>query len=185
MDKQRSRLKTNRVILISGPAGSGKTSLAERIAQNDNWIHVSEDNLWVEIKKGHPVGEGRTIEEQQIIQPAIVKQISTILTKGKNVVLEFINYENPPKPIIYYYKELTRQKIEVLLKVLGPTATVIMERKIIRGRENDNNYEKEIKNAVNQLACLDSSFIQKEWIIDNSCMSIEETYRKYFLEFCQ
>ncbi len=178
-------MKKNSVILITGPAGSGKTSLAERIAQNENWIHVSEDIHWVEIKKGHPAGEGRTSEEQRIVQPAVVSQIVNVLSNGNNAVLEFINYENPPKPLIYYNEELTKYRLEILIKVLRPTETVIMERKIMRGRENDQNYEKELKNARYQLDCLDSSYIRKEWIIDNSKISVEETYRKYFLEFCQ
>src|SRR5215207_4153638 len=88
------KLKDRKTILITGPAGSGKTSLAERIAQNENWIHVSEDVHWVEIKQGHPPGELRTPEEQSIVQPAVVLQIRDLLSKGNSVVLEFINYEN-------------------------------------------------------------------------------------------
>src|SRR5215207_7144093 len=93
------KLKDRKTILITGPAGSGKTSLAERIAQNEDWTHVSEDVHWVEIKKGRPVDEGRTPDEQRIVQSAVVLQVEALLSKGKSVVLEFINYENPPKPL--------------------------------------------------------------------------------------
>jgi adenylate kinase family enzyme len=178
-------LKDCKVILITGPAGSGKTSLANRIAQNENWIHVSEDFHWVEIKKGHPAGEGRTPEEQKIVQPAVVLQVKEQLSKGNNVVLEFINYENPPKPLIYYYEELQKNQCNILVKVLRPTEFVIWERKKLRGRENDQNYEKELKNARYQLGCLDSSYIKDEWVIDNSNMTVEEIYTKYFLAFIQ
>jgi adenylate kinase family enzyme len=179
------KLKDRKAILITGPAGSGKTSLAERIAQNENWIHVSEDLHWIEIKKGHPAGEYRTPEEQRIVQPAVVLQIRDLLSKGKSVVLEFINYENPPKPLIYYYEELGKVQCNILVKVLRPSEQVIMTRKQIRGRADDQDYEEELKNTRHQLACLESSYIEDEWIIDNSEMTVEEVYARCFLGFVE
>jgi adenylate kinase family enzyme len=178
-------LKDGKVILITGPAGSGKTSLAKRIAQNENWVHVSEDLHWVEIKKGHPAEEGRTLEEQQIIQPLVVVQVKELLSRGKNAVLEFINYENPPRPLMFYYEELQKYQCNILVKVLRPTGQVIMERKEIRGREDDKNIELEWKNTRHQLACLESDYIKNEWIIDNSNMTVEDIYTRYILAFIQ
>jgi adenylate kinase family enzyme len=179
------KLKNRKAILITGPAGSGKTSLAERIAQNENWIHVSEDLHWVEIKKGHPVGESRTPEEQRTVQPAVVLQIRDLLAKGNRVVLEFINYENPPKPLLYYSEELAKVQCHILVKVLRPSDKVIMARKKIRGRANDQDYEQGLKNARHQLACLESSYIADEWMIDNSEMTVEEVYAQWFLAFVE
>ena len=179
------KLKDRKVILITGPAGSGKTSLAERIAQNENWIHVSEDLHWVEIKKGHSAGEGRTPEEQRIVQPAVVHQIRDLFSKENNVVLEFINYENPPNPLIFYYEELLKDSNQIFVAVLRPNESVIMERKKKRGRANDQDYEKELKNARHQLACLESIYIREEWAIDSSDMTVEEIYAKYILAFVE
>lgn len=178
-------MKDRKAILITGPAGSGKTSLAERIAQNENWIHISEDLYWVEIKKGHPVGESRTPEEQRIVQPAVVLQMRALLSKGNSVVLEFINYENPPQPLLYYYEELGKVPCTILVKVLRPSEKIIMARKKIRNRANDQDYEQGLKNARRQLACIASSAIKDEWIIDNSEMTVEEAYAKCFLAFVE
>lgn len=61
------------------------------------------------------------------------------------LVFEFINYEDPPKPLIYYYEEL--------------------------------------KNPRHQLACIASSSIADEGIINNSEMTVEEVYTRCFPAF--
>ena len=40
---------TGKVLLIAGPAGVGKTTTAQRIAQNAGWVLISEDDAWVAI----------------------------------------------------------------------------------------------------------------------------------------
>jgi hypothetical protein len=55
----------------------------------------------------------------------------------------------------------------------------------IRGRADDQDYEQELKYTRHQLACLDSSYIQDEWIIDNSDLMVEDVYAKYFLAFLE
>ena len=86
----------SKAILITGPSGSGKTSLAERIAQNERWIHISEDLHWAEIKKDHPEGEDRTPEEQKIVQRAVVLQIRELFSKGKALCLNSLIMKTLP-----------------------------------------------------------------------------------------
>ncbi|MCB0111787.1 MAG: AAA family ATPase [Caldilineaceae bacterium] len=179
------KLKQSRAILITGPAGSGKSTLAARIAQNRDWVHLSEDLHWVAIKQGHPAGEARTQEEQRIVQPAVVQQLGTLLAQGKNVVLGFINYQDPPQPLLYYHAALREISCPVLVKVLHPSAEVIMVRKKTRGRVDDQDIEQEWKNTKHQLACTASSAIADDWILDNSALTVEEVYVKYFLAFVE
>ena len=114
-----------------------------------------------------------------------MRQVRELLEHGKNVVLEFINYENPPRPLIFYYEELQKRQSNILVGVLRPSESVIMDRKKIRGREDDQDIELEWKNTRHQLACLESSYIKSEWIIDNSDLTVEEVYRKYILAFVE
>jgi chloramphenicol 3-O-phosphotransferase len=40
-----------KVILIVGPAGSGKTWMARRIESEAGWFHLSEDRVWDELPR--------------------------------------------------------------------------------------------------------------------------------------
>jgi len=42
-----------------------------------------------------------------------------------------------------------------------------------------------LKNTRHQLACTESSYIEDEWIIDNSEMTVEEVYARCFLAFVE
>jgi predicted kinase len=171
-----------KVILITGPAGSGKSTVAERIARNPGWIHVCEDDYWVEIKKGQRFRQLRTPEEQDIVQPEVVREIARILSDGNNAVLEFILYEAPPRPLIYYRERLQQPGIEMLVKALRPAEDVVMQRKHARGWPM---HADESKHTKRQLVCLDSDYIRREWLIDNSRLTVEETYAGYFRDFVE
>ena len=95
------------VLLLAGPGGAGKTSTAARIAWHPDWEQVSEDDYWVKIKEGHPWGELRTPEEERIVQDEVVRRVIEFVARKKNVVLEFILYEDPPHPLLNYRNALT------------------------------------------------------------------------------
>lgn len=172
--------EAGKVIIISGPAGAGKTTLSERITKEKNWVLVSEDNAWVEIKRGHPVDEQRTEKEEDIVQTITLNKILEIIETGTNVVLEFILYRNPPKPIIFYHNALTAKSITVDIRLLKPNENEIWERKTKRGYAWDKNEIEQRGYATHQLGCLDSDYFHPDWIIDNSNLSPEETFEKYF-----
>jgi hypothetical protein len=60
-----------------------------------------------------------------------------------------------------------------------------MARKKSRGRTDDQDEEQELKNTRHQLACIQSSYIEDEWILDNSEMTVEEVYAQCFLAFVE
>jgi len=174
-------LKTgNKIILISGPAGSGKTTMALRIAKEPTWRAISEDEAWIEIKKGHPVGELRTEAEEAIVQKRTLDTIVATLADGSNAVLEFILYRNPPTPILFYKDELEKKGVEVIIRLLKPHPDVIWNRKVTRGRAWDQNEVEQKEFARHQLSCLESDLLRKDWIIDNSVDGIETTFERHF-----
>ena len=169
-----------RVIIISGPAGSGKTTTALLIARHENWTLISEDEEWVRLKNGHPVGEARTEEEQAIVQARTMERIYEELSRGNNVVVEFVLYQTPPQPVIFYREELLRRDVAVITRLLKPSEDAIMARKIKRGRVHDQNENVERTHARNQLACLESFYFLNDWIIDTTNDGENEVFDKHF-----
>jgi len=183
-------MKKPKAILIFGPAGSGKTSTANRIGENKGWVHISEDEYWGEIKKNRPEGELRTHEEQKIIWQRVLRDIKKNFRKGKNVALEFLVYEDPPKPLLFYKKELSNLGAKVIIRILNPPINVNLARRIKRGLPHDLRH---LKRKLKKEKCLDdlqrdvldSRYIKKDWIINNGRYSIEEIYQKFFAEFVE
>jgi len=168
------------VILLAGPGGAGKTSTAARIAQHPDWAHVSEDDYWINIKEGHPWGELRTTEEQRLVQDQVVWCVIDLVTRNKNVVLEFILYEDPPRPLLNYQSALELRNIPFVTRVLRPRADEVLRRMKTRGRTRDADIDKRRAQTEHQLRCLASPYIQDDWVIDTSDITLEEVYVGHF-----
>jgi adenylate kinase family enzyme len=168
------------VVLLSGPAASGKTSLGARIAAIPGWKHLSEDNYWVKIKEGHPAGELRTSEEQTIVQAEVIRDLLATLIGGDRVVLEFVLYEDPPRPLLAYQKALSERGIPFMTSILRPTVDELLARIRARGRMGERDIVSMRSNAERQLACLASPSIRNDWLISSSGESVEDIYAKHF-----
>ncbi len=168
------------VILLAGPGGAGKTTTAARIAQHPDWEHLSEDEYWVRIKEGRPWGELRTPEEELLVQEEVVRRVIELVTIKKNVVLEFILYEDPPRPLLNYQNALRLRDIPFTTRILRPSADEVIQRMTIRGRPRDADLEKRRAQVEHQIRCLASPHIQDDWVIDTTEVPLEDVYRKYF-----
>lgn len=177
-----STARRGRVILIAGPAGSGKTTAASRIAQNKNWVMLSEDEAWAKIKEGHPADEGRTPAEETVVQALTLEKIVSEVERGHHVVLEFILYSNPPTPLIFYREGLLDRNIDVTTRLLKASEDEIWQRKVQRGREWDKNEALQRTYAKHQLSCLAAAYVAREWVIDTSGKSAENVYQECFAQ---
>ena len=173
-------VKSGQVILISGPGGSGKSATAASIAAEHGWVHISEDNFWAELKKGRPADEGRSSEEQALVQAQVLAKIREHTSQGQSVVLEFIVYENPPRPLLNYRAALTASGIEHETRVLCPSKASILERMAQRGRTNEQDPEAMSPLIDHQLSCLKAPEIAEAYRIDTSNIELEAVVERYF-----
>ena len=164
------------VILLVGPAGSGKTTLGSRIAENKGWVHISEDDVWNEI--GHPSHALRTDAGQQVVHAKAEEKIMNAIDAGLNVVFDFLVYEDPPVRIHAYEEALRRRKVPFVTRVLRPPVDSILERQRARGRPSDRDVNGRRSDAEHQLTCLAS--IDDAQVIDTSNETADETYERHF-----
>jgi len=169
-------INETKVLLITGPAASGKSTFAKYIADKLGWPCISEDAYWV-----HNGWSGlRTEDQEHMVQKQVSDNLFSALNKNKGVVLEFILYKKPPNPLTNYQKFLSDNSIPFETIVLKPTIDEIKKRLLKRGRPNDiENIEGRMKDATNQLSILDAGSIDLKWIIDPTNLAIEELYAKY------
>jgi len=173
-------LPTQKVLLIAGPAGSGKTTMGTRIGRVAGWSHISEDSVWEELPREPHTA--RTEAEKAIVQHRTLGYLQAELRQGQSVVLEFIVYDHPPQPILFYRDALEKLRVPVHIKVLRPALQDILARQAFRANTHDRESPLATRkaNAEHQLFCLHSDFIQPDWVVDSSGLSVEEVYARYF-----
>lgn len=163
------------VLLIAGPAGSGKTSVAQKIGAAEGWAYISEDDVWNEI--GHAPHQLRQDHEQIIVHERVQDKLLQQLHKGKSVALEFILFHKPPQPLFDYQSFLADHGIPFETRILRPSLEALVQRAIQRGREMDLNQAERFKaNAQHQLEYI--SAINPAWIVDSSTDSFEVSFER-------
>lgn len=168
------------VLLIAGPAGAGKTSMAALIGGKSGWVALSEDEFWGRLPRDPHLL--RTDAEKTAIQAQVVTEARAHLAHGMRVVIEFIIYEDPPQPIQFYTDTLKSDSYIVAVRVLRPGIETLMQRQAHRGNAHDTELSVEMRrlNAAHQLRCLHSPAIDATWVVDTSHLTIDESYATYF-----
>jgi len=168
------------VILIAGPAGAGKTTMARLIGSQPGWVALSEDEFWGRLPRDPHLL--RTDAEKAVIQGQVVEATQTALADGLRVVIEFIIYEDPPQPILFYAETLTRAGARVAVRVLRPDVTTLMRRQAERGNAHDTEVDEAVRrqNAEHQVRCLHSTAIDPAWVVAAAHEPVDGVYAAYF-----
>jgi adenylate kinase family enzyme len=168
------------VILIAGPAGAGKTTMAKRIGNEPGWVALSEDEFWDRLpREPHTF---RTDVEKAIVQGMVANAAIELLERGERVAIEFIVYEDPPQPIQFYATILAEAGYQVAVRVLRPSVAALLDRQARRGNSHDTEVSVDIRRgfAEQQVRCLNSQAIDAKWVIDASELSVDELYAMHF-----
>jgi len=168
------------VILIAGPAGAGKTTMAKRIGNEPGWVALSEDEFWDRLpREPHTF---RTDVEKAIVQGMVADAAIELLERGERVAIEFIVYEDPPQPIQFYATLLAEAGYQVAVRVLRPSVAALLDRQARRGNSHDTEVSVDIRRgfAEQQVRCLNSQAIDAKWVIDASELSVDELYAMHF-----
>lgn len=128
------------------------------------------------------MGELRTPEEQDLVQQQVIEQMSGVVSGGRRAVLEFILYEDPPRPLLRYSDALTAAGVPFATRILRPDVDEILRR--IEGRARDRDADKDRQglraNAEYQVWVLGSDHIRHDWIVDTTALTEDEVYERHF-----
>ncbi|MCD4704523.1 AAA family ATPase [bacterium] len=164
----------NQVLILTGPAGSGKTTIAELLVKNKDFVLLDGD---YEDTEFFPNGNQWLPENYQKLCQAhdkILKKVKDIFESGKSVVVDYIIFNQFSEFIDKFKKEF---KDNLKIKVLFPDKNVMIERD--QERKCWTAGEDAINNIYNKLEVIKSE-IGADNYIDTSDEAPEKTIEKHF-----
>ena len=158
------------VIVITGPAGTGKTTLSKMLCKHYNCDYISEDELTKKIFPDTYVNIEDYPDKLKIVVSQLLKRIEEIFDSGKCVVVDRINLE---KEFVEEIKKVFHKHL--IIKILLPPVETIIERDI--KRECWTSGEKAIRLFYKKYEELKST-IGEDNYLDNSHQTPDETLEK-------
>ncbi|HLN18822.1 MAG TPA: helicase-related protein, partial [Patescibacteria group bacterium] len=168
---RKSQIKKPTLLIISGPWGSGKTTISKMIERKFGFIRVNNDEIY---KKYFPDVCNEMWHHPKEIEEAEEKMVEIIkenLEKKKNIVVDYSGGWR----LLKYKDEF---KANIIIKNLFPAKEIIFDRYKNRGERNDGALE-EIEIAIEKQKKFKLRFGDENFI-DTSNESPEETLEKHF-----
>ncbi|MBU2235973.1 AAA family ATPase [Patescibacteria group bacterium] len=166
--------KNPKVLILTGPGGSGKTTIANLLVERCNFALLDGDNVDTEF---FPKGEQWLPENSKKLREAhnkILKQTKDMFDNGKSVVVDYIIFSH----YLDFFQQFGKEFGNNLdIKILFPSQEELVTRDKERncwttGVERINSVRKEFNNLRNKVG--------NEKFIDTSGQTAEETFKKYF-----
>jgi adenylate kinase family enzyme len=163
-----------KVLIVTGPGGAGKTTIAQMVAERCGSIYLDADSEDTEF---FPDGGQWLPENSEKLKKAhekILNKTSELIEKGHSVVVDYIIFGRYAE---FFDMFRSRFGSGLLIKVLFPTEAVTVK----RDKERDcwTTGEERIKAVSGELWDV-KEIVGKENFIDTSNQSSEETFNKYF-----
>jgi hypothetical protein len=165
-------MKENRkVLLITGTAGAGKTSIGQLIENKFNYIFVDGDAIQKRVNSYAKCDPNFQVD----YQAETINTMLILIALGYNVVVGYIIYGETLK---MYIDELEKYKITPIFRVLVPERNVCLDRDNTRecwtaGEVWVDKWYDEMRSYLTT---------QKSLCIDNSNETLEETLNNHFVK---
>lgn len=163
-----------KVLILTGPGGSGKTTIAELLAERRGFVLLDGDRQDTEF---FPEGGQWLFKNSEKLRKAhnkIFKKAKEIFDSGKSVVVDYIIFGH----YLEFFEKFKNEFGDNLeIKVLFPSEEECVFRDKERacwttGAERIRSVKKEFESIKNKLG--------EESFINTSGQSPEETFKKYF-----
>jgi len=129
-----SLAKTPYVLLLTGTAGSGKSTVAQALAGRHGWLRVCEDDIWRAQygKDRGAFGSNEHRAKRAAVHNIALSRVGQGLAEGNNVVLEATLHQAPPEAFDEYRAALEARGASWRLCVLHPRLEVAVARDAAR-----------------------------------------------------
>lgn len=166
---------TGKVLILTGPGGSGKTTIADMLVERGGFIKVNGDNLDTEF---FPNGGQWLPENSEKLRQAhdkIFTEVKKLFNDGKNnVVLDYIIFGNYLEFFEKFKKEFGNN---LKIKVLLSTKDEIIRRD--KERECWTTGAERIKTVYAELEAI-KNVVGEDNFVDTTGKNSDETFEKYF-----
>ncbi len=160
------------VLLLTGPAGRGKTTVSQRIAETAGWSRVSEDEIWPALfgKDRGAIGSDEHRRKRAAVHARVFDRVLHSIAAGREVVIDATVHEAPPESFQEYGSFFTAHAVRWCVRVLVPRVEVAIARDAAR-----QCWHLGAANVTRLHAKFTGRVFGVEAVIDNSDETADET----------
>jgi adenylate kinase family enzyme len=158
----------NKVVLISGPCASGKSTLGKILASNYGYIHIDGDTVWHKVKQTNKKIHWNEIHDEIMLQSIEFSQSNIVIT-----------HLIPPDVFPEYEAFYNERSISFEIMILMPPKDIIMKRNQTRTCWKHPTPEDFIDSFY--FVFTDAQNKYGQYFVSNSESTPEETIKRWLL----